>query len=366
MRHGACRRRHIARGQQRLTSRHQKFDALVVPVRQLVVQFLQRVQRVIVQVGGALVGQPRHRLVRGAPAVLDGFECVSRPGTFEVVVGQVGQQFVIGARHCLQRRRDALVQPHAPHGRQLGKQRLPDDGMVEAVAAARFLDDDGGLACLVECVDQVLADYLFDQVQGELAAHHRGRGQCLVRLDREPGKPAAHGFPDALWQGARVPVSAALVHMTQGLDEEERVASGDRCQRAGQLFVVVSGLGHIRADVVHIEAVEGNAVGAAVTVEVGEHRRQRVGAIEVRTAVGADDLHASVLSEAQKVAEQKQSGLGRPVQVVEYQDDGCIPRGDSEQRHDGIEQCVAFGVRVSVRWRGEIGENIGQPGHQRQ
>ena len=80
-------------------------------------------------------------------------------------------------------------------------------------------------------------------------------------------------------------------------------------------------------------------------MKVGEHRRQRMGAVEVGAAVRADDLHARVLAEAQKMPQQQQRGLGRPVKVVENQDDGCARGGDPQQRDDGVEKCVAFGVR---------------------
>ena len=114
--------------------------------------------------------------------------------------------------------------------------------------------------------------------------------------------------------------------MAQRLDEEERIATGDRRQCPGQLFVVVAGFGDVCGHVVLVEAAEGEAIGGAVAVKVGEHRRQRVGAVEVGAAVCADDLHARVLAEAQEMPQQQQRGLGRPVQVVEDQDDGRIRR----------------------------------------
>ena len=100
-------------------------------------------------------------------------------------------------------------------------------------------------------------------------------------------------------------------------------------------------------------------------MKIGEHRREGVGAVEVGAAVCADDLHAGVLAEAQEMPQQQQRGLGRPVKVVENQDDGCAGGGDSEQRNDGVEKCIAFGVRVGAGRRGEIGQHIGQPGNQR-
>ncbi len=58
--------------------------------------------------------------------------------------------------------------------------------VVEPVATAGLFDDDSGLAGLVERVDQVGSDHVLDQFQREPAADHRGRGEGLVGLGREP------------------------------------------------------------------------------------------------------------------------------------------------------------------------------------
>ena len=226
---------------------------LVVAVGQLVVKLLECMQCLVVQVGRAFVGQACHRLIRGTPAVVDGLGRVSRPRTFEVVVGQFGQQLVVGARLGFECRGDALMQPHAPHGCQLGEQRLPDDGVVEPVTTARLFDDDARLARFVECVDEVIVDHTLDQVERKPAADDRGRRKGLVRLRRKPRKSAAHRFPNPLRQGARVPTAAAFVHVAQGLDEEERIAAGDGRQCPGQFFVVVAGFGDVGGDVVLVE-----------------------------------------------------------------------------------------------------------------
>ena len=104
-----------------------------------------------------------------------------------------------------------------------------------------------------------------------------------------------------------------------------------------EFFVVVAGLGDVCTHVDLVEAAELKASGGAVAVKVGEHRRQGVGAVEIRAAVRADDLHAGVLAEAQKMAQQKQCGLGRPVKVVDNQHDRCAGGGDAEHCDDGIE-----------------------------
>jgi len=83
-------------------------------------------------------------------------------------------------------------------------------------------------------------------------------------------------------------------------------------------------------------------------VEVGEHRCQGMGAVQVGAAVRADDLHAVLLAEAQDMPQKEQRRFGCPVQVVENQDDRRAGGGDSQQRDDGVEKCVAFGVRIGA------------------
>ena len=154
--------------------------------------------------------------------------------------------------------------------------------------------------------------------------------------------------------------------MAQRLDEEERVAAGDRCQRPGQLFVVVAGLGDVGGHVVLVQAAELNTTGRAVAVQVGEHRGQRVGTVEVGAAVGADDLHASVLAETQQMPQQQQRGFGRPVQVIENQHNRRARGSNSQQRDDGVEQGEALGIRVGAGRRGYIGQHVCEPGNQRE
>ncbi|MCV7332023.1 hypothetical protein H7J81_18135 [Mycobacterium cookii] len=235
---------------------------------------------------------------------------------------QFGQQLVVGAGLGLQCCGDALMQPHASHRGQLGKQRLSNEGVVEPVAATGLFEDDPGLARLVERVDEILVGHLLHELECEPVANDGGRGKGFVRLHRKPRQPAAHSLSDTLRQRARIPRAPAFVDVAQSLDEKEGVAARHGCQCATELFVVVAGLGYVRADVILIETTEIDPVGCAVAVKVGEHRGQGVGPVQIGTAVGADDLHPGVIAEAQEVSQQKQCRLGCPVQVVEYKDNG--------------------------------------------
>jgi hypothetical protein len=89
--------------------------------------------------------------------------------------------------------------------------------------------------------------------------------------------------------------------MAQGLDEEEGVTARDRRQCVSEFLVVVASLRDVRRDVVLVESPEGKPVGCSVAVQVGEHRRQGMRAVEVGAAICADDLHPRVIAEAQKM-----------------------------------------------------------------
>ena len=84
-------RHHVPRGQQCLAACDQQLCLLNVTVGQFVVDLLEGVQRLVVEVGGTLVCEACHGLIGGAATVFDGLDGVSRPRTFEVVVGQFSQ-----------------------------------------------------------------------------------------------------------------------------------------------------------------------------------------------------------------------------------------------------------------------------------
>ena len=218
----------------------------------------------------------------------------------------------------------------------------------------------------LEGVDEVRAHHRLDQGEREPATDDGRRCESLVGRDGQSGQSAAHGFSNALRQRALVPAAPALVDVAQRFDEEEGVATRDRGQRPCQLLVVVACLGDVGRDVVGVQTAQREAIGGTVAVQVGEDGRQRMGPVEVGAAVRADDLHAGVLSEPQQMAQQQQGRLGRPVQIVEDQHDGCARGGDPQQRDDGVEQCVTLCVGVGAGWRCQIGQHLGEAGDQGQ
>ena len=66
---------------------------------------------------------------------------------------------------------------------------------------------------------------------------------------------------------------------------------------------------------------------AGLAAPVGQHRRQRMRAREIRVAVGADDQQSERHGRAQDVLEQHQLGRAGPLQVVEDEDDRRFLRG---------------------------------------
>ena len=144
-------------------------------------------------------------------------------------------------------------------------------------------------------------------------------------------------------------MSPAFIHVAKGLDEKERIATGDGGQRPGQLFIVVAGFGDVSGDIVFVQTAQRKAIGGAepgTAMQVSQHRSQWMCTVEVGAAVGADDLHAGVLAEAQEMPQQQKTRHGCPVQVVENKNHRRGRRRDPQHRDHGVEQCVAITVRV--------------------
>ena len=100
-------------------------------------------------------------------------------------------------------------------------------------------------------------------------------------------------------------------------------------------FVVVAGLRDVGADVV-VESAETDAIGGAVAVQVGQHRRQRMGAVEISAAVSADDLHARTVTEAQQMSQQEQRWLAAQCRSS-IEDNRRFPGGHFQECDDGVD-----------------------------
>jgi hypothetical protein len=79
---------------------------------------------------------------------------------------------------------------------------------------------------------------------------------------------------------------------------------------------------------------------------------------EVAVAVGGDDEEPEPLRKAQHVAQQQQGRLGRPLEVVEHEEDGRLAGELRQPGGDGVEEPVALGLGVRL----ERGGQAGHPG----
>jgi hypothetical protein len=138
---------------------------------------------------------------------------------------------------------------------------------------------------------------------------------------------------------------ARFGQVPQELTDEQRVALGLDVHRLGQLedrrVEGVPGrdldeLLHVRlAQPVHLESLH-----VAFATEVGQHAGEGMGAVEVGVAERPDGEQAGRRRPGH-VPEQEQRRLGRPLQVVEHQQDRHGERHAGEDGRDRLEHAVA-------------------------
>ncbi len=176
------------------------------------------------------------------------------------------------------------------------------------------------------------------EVEVEVAADRRGGAQGRVSVVVEPLDPAPDDLADAPRQAQlgdlprHLPASAVLLHdrtglpqLTRELDGEERVArrlARDLPRQLGP--VLAEGLPrqrfHQRQHIAGLEARERDALTDPVAVEVGQESGERMISREVGVAVGAHDHHSlRAAGRRGEVAQQRQGGHVRPLQVIENQ-----------------------------------------------
>ena len=186
----------------------------------------------------------------------------------------------------------------------------------------------------------------FQQREVELAARDGGGGQHALGLRGEPGEAAADDLLDAFGDrqlGARI----ERVEVPEHLLDVERVPAGLAVQPGRQFRRRVARLDDLR-DRSRVQARDGDALDEVVASQVRERRGQRVRAVDLAVAEGAE--HERRLRAPEHVGEQPQrAGVG-PVQVVERQHGARQPRGDR------LEQPPPLTVR-SVHQRRERGRS---------
>jgi hypothetical protein len=98
-----------------------------------------------------------------------------------------------------------------------------------------------------------------------------------------------------------------------------------------------------------VESSEHEAVVAALATKVGQEVDERVVPGDLDVAERADDQQVPELLVAEQVAEEKQSRLVGPVQVVQHEQERPFPACAGQQGDDRLEEPVAQRLLVDGR-----------------
>ena len=119
-----------------------------------------------------------------------------------------------------------------------------------------------------------------------------------------------------------------------------------------------------RDDVFVLEPGQGVAHHAGEPSQVGERVAQRMRALHVGVAVRGDHEQSRRLGGARDVPEQQQRRLGRPLEIVEHEEQGPLGRCRRQPRRDRLEQPVLLGLGVGRQRRRQIGHPVTEMRHQ--
>jgi hypothetical protein len=185
----------------------------------------------------------------------------------------------------------------------------------------------------------------------ELPPDHCRKRQQPVRLRGEAVEPAAEHLTDAVRDGDLGHTLAGSEHTLRRherhhLREEEGVPLSlliDACEQLGTRYGISRSLhegDHLRlAQAAQVEALE-----EPLAVELRQHLGERVDAVEVGVAVGAEDEQAGAGKLACHVAEHQQRRAVRPVQVVEHEQQRYPARNGVQKPAHRVEE-TELGVR---------------------
>jgi hypothetical protein len=322
----------------------------------------------------------RERALEQAPGLAVGVDGVGRLGRAqrgdqrgrlvargEVVVGDLGGELGVGgAVHAaLERPCEREVQLGALARQQVVVHDLAQEGVAEGVLAVLGHDDDvtrDGLA-------QGLAQHAGVQARGL-----RQRGVVQPAPGREQPQDLLRGLGEGLDADheriaqRRRQLAAAVEPRGEQLLGEQGVALAALVQAIDESVFgrapedVRQLLGQLRAR----QRRELDAPRSRAALELGEHRAQRVAAVQLVGAVGGHDERALG---AQAVREEGQERARRrvgPVEVLDGQQDGAVASEALEQRQERFED-ARLGRRVAVvrghrRGRRELGQEAREPG----
>ena len=111
-----------------------------------------------------------------------------------------------------------------------------------------------------------------------------------------------------------------------------------------------------------VQAGELDAAHSGFAAQRGQGLGQRVGARELRVAIGADDEQTQGCGVGHHVTQHLEAGLVRPLQVVEHQHEWLVLSRLGEQPDHGVVEEVALGFRVGALGRRQFPETLAQGG----
>ncbi len=246
-------------------------------------------------------------------------------------------------------------------GHQPGRQRLVDHRGQAFLAQTRGGTENG---------------------QIELEADDGRQTQDAVGLRREPGEPAPDHVPNPfgdaqVFNGKRddPPAVAAvdatgLCQVANDLDHEEGVALGllvDGGGEEGGRFLVEVVARRLLDEGQHpglVEAREGQAFESGQPAKVGQCPAEGMVPADLGVPVGADDQQTHGFGGTGHVAEQQERGLGRPLEVVEDEQDGMLPGSGGEPARHPVEEPVALRLGIGAERRWKSGDPVRQLRHQ--
>ena len=279
------------------------------------------------------------------------------------VVGQLGRgRRAREGRVLAQRLGERQVQRGPLARQQVRVGGLFEQGVAEGVAVA-VVDEDvmsHGLAQRLE--------------QRSLGQGRDGREQPMARL-RPGGRGDAQHRTRILWQGLQPQVedlaqgrrqrAGRAARGGQQLLGEERVALAAGVQPRDQ-----SGIGGVAEDARDLrrelggrEGLELDALHPFAALLLGHERPQRVAAVQLVAAVGADEQHALVAHAAQQRREELERRAVGPMQVLDREQDGRVGRQAVEQPAQHAEQ-PGLGERVAGRGRIALRRRRAPLGHE--
>ena len=336
---------------------------------------LERVERLLGQRRGVLVGEPLSGAGRRAGRVVDGTLDTAERRRLDEVVRELAQVTVeVAGVDLLEGLAELEVERDPTRGGHLRQQGLAYERMREGVTprTARGFDEPAADRLGERRVDPFaveLGDAL-DHVGAKLAPAHRGDAEDVVGVAGEAVEATAdhlaHPLRDRHLAPGLVLAEPPLGrHQPDHLADEERVAAGlfvDRSREVVGRPLDAGGELDVLGDPFRVEAPERHPPRPLDPGEVPERVGERVMAPELDIPVGADQEQVRPREPAGDEAQQEQRGLVGPMQVVEHDHQRPGARGADEEVAERVEEPEARLLGLHVGRLADVAEPVGDLG----